>query len=384
MLSEAGVDALFFDVTNSVTYRSAYIAICKVALQMRREGNKTPQFAFVTNGRRSETVTKLYQEFYQPKRYADLWFKWQGKPLILGDPNTPYASDYNPAQMAQFDDEYLPSPVGSWKKGDALPEEIKNFFSWRQSWAWTAPTGWYGDGKNKWPWLDNTPQTPGLDGAGQVEEIVVSPAQHPTTNKGRSYSNGVEPPTNQFGLASDTDKGIYFAEQWKRALEVDAPLLWITQWNEWTAMRLVATDTNRPALLGRRVNPGESYFVDLYNREFSRDIEPMKGGWGDNYYMQMFDGIRRFKGVRPTPTDGALRTLALGDWAGWDKIEMEYRDTIGDNGTRDWPGWGGNRYINASGRNDIVRAKVAVSRNDVHFYVQTHAARRWALDAAAH
>ena len=53
---------------------------------------------------------------------------------------------------------------------------------------------------------------------------------------------------------------------------------------------------------GRVLPAGETFFVDLYAQEFSRDIEPMRGGYGDNYYWQMVANIRRYKGVRPVPT----------------------------------------------------------------------------------
>ena len=39
-------------------------------------------------------------------------------------------------------------------------------------------------------------------------------------------------------------------------------------------------------------------FVDLYNQEYSRDVEPMHGGHTDNYYYQMVSNIRKYKGVR--------------------------------------------------------------------------------------
>ena len=45
------------------------------------------------------------------------------------------------------------------------------------------------------------------------------------------------------------------------------------------------------------------YFVDQYNAEFNRTIAPMKGGWTDNYYMQMAENIRRYKGARPIPVN---------------------------------------------------------------------------------
>ncbi len=40
---------------------------------------------------------------------------------------------------------------------------------------------------------------------------------------------------------------------------------------------------------------------------------------------------------------------------------------------RDHAGWGDRRYTNATGRNDIVRAKVARGANNVSFYVETEA-----------
>lgn len=42
-------------------------------------------------------------------------------------------------------------------------------------------------------------------------------------------------------------------------------------------------------------------FVDQYNSEFNRCVMPMKGGYTDNYYMQMAQNIRKYKGARPIP-----------------------------------------------------------------------------------
>ena len=48
-------------------------------------------------------------------------------------------------------------------------------------------------------------------------------------------------------------------------------------------------------------------FPDEFSQEGSRDIEPMKGGHGDNYYYQMAANIRRFKGVgRPEPSSSPV------------------------------------------------------------------------------
>jgi hypothetical protein len=46
---------------------------------------------------------------------------------------------------------------------------------------------------------------------------------------------------------------------------------------------------------------GETYFVDNYTREASRDIEPMKGGHGDLYYQWMKQYIESYKKQEAMP-----------------------------------------------------------------------------------
>src|ERR1051326_8758285 len=112
----------------------------------------------------------------------------------------------------------------------------------------------------------------------------------------------------------------------------------------------------------------------------------MRGGYTDNYYMQMAQNIRRYKGVRPIPENRGYRSIKLdagfGDWA---KVRVEYEDTVGDTCHRDYNGYGGLHYTDDTGRNDIVTAKVAVDRTTVTFYAATkdpltpHTGRNWML-----
>ena len=126
----------------------------------------------------------------------------------------------------------------------------------------------------------------------------------PRTILGRSYhsdeqwGHGTEPPVDAHLLAADVDRGLQFGQQWQQALKIDPQFIFVTGWNEWVAQRFTSGSGGGPGFLGRLLKPGETFFVDNYNEEFSRDIMPMKGGYGDNYYMQLVDGIRRFKGVR--------------------------------------------------------------------------------------
>ncbi len=92
MLSAAGVDVVIFDNSNAVTYDRARNKLCRVWEQIRREGGQTPQIAFLCpfgnpNNIGGRTLRELYQTLYAPGLYSDLWFRWQGKPLVLADPS---------------------------------------------------------------------------------------------------------------------------------------------------------------------------------------------------------------------------------------------------------------------------------------------------------
>src|SRR5438067_2373780 len=114
-------------------------------------------------------------------------------------------------------------------------------------------------------------------------------------------------------------------------------------------------------------------FVDEFNQEGSRDIEPMKAGHGDNYYYQLVDSVRRFKGCRPPfKSTGPKHIDVSGEFAQWNDVEPEYRDDLNDVAHRDSPGWNTvTRYVNTTGRNDIVACKVAYDDSFIYFYVKT-------------
>ena len=87
MLADAGIDTLIFDVTNQVTYKPYYMALLRVFSEVRSQGGKTPQVAFLCPfGDPSQTARELFDALYKPGRYPELWFQWEGKPLIMADP----------------------------------------------------------------------------------------------------------------------------------------------------------------------------------------------------------------------------------------------------------------------------------------------------------
>ena len=99
--------------------------------------------------------------------------------------------------------------------------------------------------------------------------------------------------------------GIYFQQRWDEALEANPQFLYINDWNEWTAGKYHPAEGQTFPFMRRQ---STYFFVDQYNSEFNRCIQPMKDGYTDNYYMQMAQNIRRYKGVRPIPELTGLRT----------------------------------------------------------------------------
>ena len=99
MLADAGVDVVIFDVTNQTTYRDYYLALLRVWSELRRLGNRTPQVAFLTPfGDPPKVVRELWRELYSPGLHRDLWFQWEGKPLILADPELIFDREENAHQ----------------------------------------------------------------------------------------------------------------------------------------------------------------------------------------------------------------------------------------------------------------------------------------------
>jgi hypothetical protein len=334
LLADAGVDVLFLDNTNALVYIQNILTICRVMERMCKQGRTTPKIASLIYSNPAGTLKELYDNLYAKGLYRDLWFFWKGKPLVLC-PN------------------------------DNLSGEYRNFFTLRESW-FGSQSSWFGNGKDKWPWADYYPQGYGWhEYPSKAEQISVSVATHPTSNIGRSYSNGSQP------VIPRSDEGLFFAEQWRRALEVNPELVFITGWNEWVAMRF--TDGAAGQMCGLPIKAGDTYFVDQYNEEYSRDIEPMRGGFGDNYYYQLVDNIRRYKGVQAIPEANGRHTLAVdGDTTGWGAVIPEFLDDSGDVTHRNHFGWGRiGSLSNDGGRNDFVWSKVATDDSNVYFCMKT-------------
>lgn len=385
MLADAGVDVLIMDVTNAVLYWDEWEVLFSTMQEMKAEGNKVPSFCFwAFNGNVITVVKKLYEEFYKTPKYQDLWFQWDGKPLLL----------YNGTPSVDA------NPNGGEKNLSDYPQEIKDFFTlrtmWWGYWKWAGER--FVGTEDKWSFGYDlgTSEVAALSPEelcsrhnGRMEEMAVTAAQHPMSIIGKSWSRkGGEPALDERDMPTKTlipylgeerenptQYGIYFQERWDEALQVDPEFIYLNDWNEWTAGRYrQGKDPSGQAdlhvdFLGRKDNP--FYFVDQYNAEFNRTIAPMKGGWTDSYYMQMAQNIRRYKGVPPMPVFNGISDITLdGTLDDWQHVRP-YADTRGDVIHRDHDGYGNLHYTDSTGRNDIIATRVAVGKRDLYFSAET-------------
>ena len=403
MLSDAGVDVMIMDVTNAVLYWDEWDAIFPVMQKMKAEGNKVPRICFwAFNGPVITVVQQLYDRIYKEGKYKDLWFYWDGKPLLLynDDPATDANGGgsknrnphYDPKAATDPNHPHYNDPDYTSEFYTDYTKEVKNFFTVRGMWwgyyEWAGKR--YVGTEDRWsfgydlahePVKKMDPMDLVSTHKGKREEAAVTPAQHSSTLVGKSWTREKgEPELNDQDLPVRTyvpwlrrsvsnpeGYGIYFQERWDEALAANPQFLYINDWNEWTAGKY----GHNGEFMRRK---SDFIFIDQYNA-FNRGIQPMKGGYTDNYYMQMAQNIRRYKGVRPIPELKGYQATAIdGRFADWSAVKTEYRDTIGDTAHRDYNGYGGLHYTNTSGRNDIVTCKVAVDRKSVSFYAETRSA----------
>lgn len=345
LLAAAGVDVVIFDNTNGTfTWRESYLALLDVWEQARKDGVLTPKISFILPFWDADATTtqlrEIYQTIYRTDRYRDLWFYWQGKPLMM-------------ALTSGLD------------RSDSIESEIYNFFTFRQG----VPeyNGKSKKNTNSWGWLAVYPQAVYTDSKG-IKQTTVGVAMNwgdYNGGKGLTAMNG----TNVFGRTYtskgyDTREnaklyGANFAEQWEYALKQDVDFVFVTGWNEWVAGRHESWQGVSNA------------FPDEFNDEFSRDIEPSTGELKDHYYYQLVSYIRKYKGVNKIPTPSAAKTINLsGAISQWDSVSPYYIDYKGDTFDRDSDGYLTTHYTNTTGRNDIVGAKVARDADYLYFMVE--------------
>ena len=344
LLSMAGVDFIVFDVTNAVTYDTVVGRIISEATKLIDAGWTVPGLVFYTNAYSHRVITNLYNSYYRRGKYDALWYYVDGKPLIIG--NISEEADY--AEVVSREKNY---------KSNKLSDEILDYFYFRDA-QW--PSESYKE--NGFPWIEWTYPAPVHN-----DVINVAVASHPAlpmsfsiTRGDRNWGRG----WNVNTLQNEPDKayeGQFFQSTWDVALEEDPGTVFVLGWNEWVA--------------GKMLYDGEYALVDLANMEFSRDIEMMKGGYNDAFYIQLAKNIRAYK---DTPVqsgaqfDSADVTVPMSsDISAWDAVEAVFRNNIAVNKARNSNGAAPTvHYETAAFRNNVTEIRVAHDAENFYFLIK--------------
>ena len=320
LIMQAGIDFLFFDTTNGPVYERNAKLVMRVLKEYADAGWKVPKVMFYTNTASGKTVQRIYDAVYGAGFAKEVWFKLDGKPVIVA-------------------------------KEEECSKEMRDFFTVVKS-QWPNERSKTGG----WPWMDFKRPQRVFDGGKVAKSVMnVSVAQHPTCrfgdsamygekgNRGRAFHDGANDP------APDAWKrGYNFQEQWNRAHEAKPDIVLVTGWNEWIAARWRRKGRpDRPVM-----------FVDCANAEYSRDVEMMRGGYGDSYFLQLRKNVRKFKGIKD---DGAANPP---------RKAKRYRCFADSAMPRDHAGYGTN-YVNRTQRNAPEWIEVSHDAQSVTFKVKT-------------
>ena len=320
LIMQCGIDFMFFDTTNAAIYEENAKLVMRVLQEYRDAGWNAPKVMFYTNSASGKTVRRIYDAIYKPGFAKEVWYELDGSPVIVA-------------------------------KEEECDAETKAFFTIVKSQWPNEPSR-----KGGWPWMDFTRPQRVFPGEKVSRSVMnVSVAQHPQLrfgdsamygekgNCGRAFHDGAN------DAAPDAWKrGFNFQEQWDRAHDAKPDIVLVTGWNEWIAGRWRRTDCpSRPVM-----------FVDCANAEYSRDIEMMRGGYGDNYFMLLRDNVRRFKGIVDDESPNPSMT------------RRRYRCFADDAMPRDHAGYGTN-YVNRTQRNAPEWIEVSHDGESVLFTVKT-------------
>ena len=266
LLTLAGVDFIVFDATNAITYKNVYLRILAEIERLQANGWQPPKAAFYTHSYSMRTTMALYEELYRPRIHPDAWYREDGKPVVIA--YTDQEDDKRWARREMKDDGYDPS---------CYPAEVLDFFRFYKP-QWPLDPS-YPDG---FPWVEWTFPQPL-----HTDVMSVSVASHPNVPFSFTLTRGSEnwgrgwDAAQKKNCPDKVNTGAFFQSQWEHALNTDPATVFVGGWNEWIAYK--------------QMWDGEYMMCDAVSREFSRDIEPMRGGYEDAFYLQLITNIRRYK-----------------------------------------------------------------------------------------
>lgn len=340
MLTMAGIDFICFDTTNAVLYQNVVDVLLEIMEEYRQQGWNVPKFMYYlgNNDNYMTDLKTLYNKYYKEgsEKYKELWFAPEGKPFITKPDYI--AFDQNDPEEKAISETFNFKHV-FWP--DSLPDD--NGLSWME-WKFDAVSGQGQPRHGDW--------------------ISVSVAQHPTVRfsdtigtwgRGYDFSTGIN---NHERFR----EGLNFQSQWDAAINYGDAVKYIFQtgWNEWVAGKMY---------------DGNVYFtVDTFDEEYSRDIEPCRNGYGDNFYLQMIMNMRRAnyteaKHYKYEKVSVDIENFGIEQW----ENASEYLDFTGECVRRDFKPMcvTMDNYVNESNRNDIASVRVLRDAENLYFRIET-------------
>ena len=338
MLADIGVDYILIDYTNAAWCLDTLEILLEVFKEFKDKGVDVPKVAFYTNTNSGKNANIIYKDVYlkHKDRFSDLWFLWDGKPLLIADKNDP---------------ELLP--------------EIPDYFTLKDP-IWPTEREYK---ENAWPWMEfgrlYTPESV-YGRNGRREVMSVSAAQHCDTVmfSETAWYGGNDRTRSWHGGKNDKSEGavLYgynFTEQWEWALQNDPESVFVTGFNEWSAV-----------VTHFRDGLGPIQMCDNADINCSRDVEPMYEGYGDNYLMQLAAYIRKFKGCDDLCRAGRDITVDINAGpAAFDNVGNIYTH-VPCISERDHAGWGVYYKYNNM-RNRISEIRIAKDKENVYFLIKT-------------
>ena len=356
MFIDAGIDVLYFDTTNGYHYREVTEKLFAIMQEFHYKGYKVPKFFYymapARRGCGTSNVRDVWDNYYSTGRFRDLWFEWDGKPLIVTHPDRPYPQALLDTFTFRRPTWGTPSVPDTWYWGGMPTQNVAVASSGRREMLpVTVQT----------PHVGMDAPIPKLRGAG----LGCSEAYWGAPIQGRSWRNGRRDVSQRA-----VEKGLFFQDQidWALAEERDdIPLALVCQWNEWLVPFLTRKTNDLYAM------PHWIRLQDEYNIEYSRDIEPMKDGYRDAYLFQLMNFVRRWKGL-PEPAKGNRRYPAMSPAdAGWNSVSPVFKEMTGDCAPRNHPGYDAcGVYTNGTAVNEFASLRVAVGEDGViRFHAET-------------
>lgn len=262
-LADADVDFVFVDWSNNTGYVPETMSKLRPDFRMIEEATdilfeewakipNAPKICIfvgpghngpdsVKNGSHQKKVNQVYRDYIENEKNKDMYFYYEGKPLLMCYGATP----------TQYGE------IPSWNDDRFTIRWVTGFVGQQPSLFDKETLQSY----KYWSWEERGAQTYTVNN-GVVEAVTCSAA---TRSQGKPGGSGYIP-------ESGRKDGATFKKQFQRAMDLGAKIVLIVSWNEW--------------------NKGEQP-----SEEISKDIEPSKAH-GTFYYDLMEEQIKKFKGKK--------------------------------------------------------------------------------------